>query len=193
MVILCDTCSILMLIRISPDMFTDSIYETITIPSVLSECKQTQKFKNKYPWRDEYISKIIPQKSTDIFTDNYKLHYNLIEKLMNEGTLNDENNALFNLSRTDKEIAAYAIAMEYNLSTGDKPMMDFISQQFSEYNIKNFSSLDLINRWLRKEIIEWNIARQKIIEEWSLTEERSQPVEAIKLFETLTDQKYHGP
>jgi hypothetical protein len=50
MVILCDTSSILMLLRIAPDMFTDERYECKAIRDVHDEIVQTTKFKTKYPW-----------------------------------------------------------------------------------------------------------------------------------------------
>jgi hypothetical protein len=40
-----------MLIRIEPDMLTDSRYGCVTIRKVWEEFFQTQKFKSKYPWR----------------------------------------------------------------------------------------------------------------------------------------------
>jgi hypothetical protein len=45
MYILCDTCSVLMLIRIAPDMFRDDRYGCVTIQEVFQELFRTQKFK----------------------------------------------------------------------------------------------------------------------------------------------------
>jgi len=60
MEILCDTCSILMLLRIAPQMFLDDTYQCCTIAEVRNEIFQTQKFKNKYPWREKFKDKIKP-------------------------------------------------------------------------------------------------------------------------------------
>jgi len=56
--ILCDTCSILMLIRIVPEMFCDERFECVTIHEVIQEIFRTQKFKSRYPWRERYKPKI---------------------------------------------------------------------------------------------------------------------------------------
>lgn len=45
--ILCDTCSVLMLIRIAPDMFKDERYECVTVNEVWQELFRTRKFKTK--------------------------------------------------------------------------------------------------------------------------------------------------
>jgi len=44
--ILCDTCSILMLIRIAPNMFIDKGFECVTIPDARKELFQTNKERN---------------------------------------------------------------------------------------------------------------------------------------------------
>lgn len=48
MYILCDTCKVLMLIRIAPDMFRDDGYGCVTIQEVFQELFRTQKFKMQY-------------------------------------------------------------------------------------------------------------------------------------------------
>ena len=58
MKILCDTCSILMVIRIAPDMLTDKKYGCFTIQEVREEIIRQQKFKDKYPWRLRFKNKI---------------------------------------------------------------------------------------------------------------------------------------
>ena len=58
MKILCDTCSILMVIRIAPDMLTDKNYGCFTIQEVRKEIIRQQKFKDKYPWRHRFKDKI---------------------------------------------------------------------------------------------------------------------------------------
>jgi len=62
MPILCDTSSILMLIRIAPEMFLNESYDCYTIKEVWEEMFQTTKFKNKYPWRVNFKKniKILP-------------------------------------------------------------------------------------------------------------------------------------
>ncbi|NQV19357.1 MAG: hypothetical protein HQ534_12545 [Armatimonadetes bacterium] len=55
--IICDTCSILMLIRIAPDMFIDSKYGCKTINEVRKEFISTTRFKEKYPGENIMLPK----------------------------------------------------------------------------------------------------------------------------------------
>ncbi len=66
MKILCDTCSILMVMRIAPDMLTDEKYDCFTIQEVREEIIRQQKFKDKYSWRHRFKDKIrcIPNSET---------------------------------------------------------------------------------------------------------------------------------
>ena len=73
MYILCDTCSILMLLRIAPDMFADKRYECVTIRQVWEEITQTQKFKSKYPWRKDYARHIQSLPKSTVETADYQL------------------------------------------------------------------------------------------------------------------------
>ena len=58
MKILCDTCTILMVIRIAPDMLTDKNYGCFTIQEVRKELIRQQKFKDRFPWRHGVKDKI---------------------------------------------------------------------------------------------------------------------------------------
>jgi hypothetical protein len=52
MFVVCDTCSLIMLLRIAPDMFADPRYRCVTIAPVFNEYVRTQRFKHRYPWRE---------------------------------------------------------------------------------------------------------------------------------------------
>lgn len=86
--ILCDTCSILMLIRIVPDMFIDERFDCLTITDVKDEIFRTQKFKTKYPWRIHLKNKIETIGITNLKTDEYKLYEDAINRLIENGTIN---------------------------------------------------------------------------------------------------------
>ena len=58
MLILADTCSVIMLLRIAPDKFSDSKYECVTTTEVLKELKSNQKFKTKYPWLKDLVPNV---------------------------------------------------------------------------------------------------------------------------------------
>lgn len=47
MIILCDTSSVVMLLRIAPEMFEDKRYGCVTIKEVYNELFATQKFKSR--------------------------------------------------------------------------------------------------------------------------------------------------
>ncbi len=193
MIVLCDTCAVLMLIRIAPEMFTDPAFDVITIPGVMSEFIRTQKFKTKYPWRSDYKDKVVPKSKSYFNDEEYHLYLSAINSLLDSGVLNERIDKLFDLSRVDREVTAYALSANCKISTGDQGIIDFASQEFSEDFQGNISPLEVINSWLSKGVIEWNEAKHRILEEWSLTEERPQPSKAKSRFKKITGKKYPGP
>lgn len=193
MVILCDTCAILMLIRIAPDMFKDHRYETITISGVSQEFIRTQKFKDKYSWRSSCRSLIVPEPESKYGIGDYNMIYDLVSKLLDSGVINARNDRLFDLSRVDKQVVSYAIANECTISTGDQGIIDFASQEFTSEFKGNISPLELINKWISSNLIVWDDAKHRILEEWTLTGERSQPRSAITRFKKITGKDYPGP
>ncbi len=132
MFILCDTCSVLMLIRIAPGMFVEEEYECVTVAEVLQEIKRTQKFKEKYPWRQEYLSAI---KAKNLQNDEFETIYKLISYELEAGKINKKTRRYFNLSRIDRRIAAYAVVNQYNFSSVDDDLAVYLEQ---EHDIKNF-------------------------------------------------------
>ena len=193
MIVLCDTCSILMLIRIAPNMFTDSAFEMITIPNVAREIVKTQKFKSKYPWRQEYKSRITPVTSSAMQNDEYIAYYNLIKRMLDEGIVNTRTDHIFDLSGVDKEVVSYALSQDFAISTGDQGIIDFATQEFSDDFKGNFSPLQLIVTWLKKGLIVWDDSKHQILEEWVITEENRQPPKAKIEFKKITGRPYPGP
>lgn len=190
MVILCDTCSILMLIRIAPEMFHDKRYGCVTVQEVVRELFRTQKFKEKYPWRTKYKKKISPLGVTAVKKGDFKLYSNTIKNLIDVGTINKKTDRYFNLSYTDQMIAAYAIAHGFKLSTGDGDLADFVVQEFSGVII---SPLGIVNDWMEKRLIDWKDTFQEIIEDWDRCNEHPQPKKEVRRFEKLSGYKYTGP
>jgi hypothetical protein len=172
-------------------MFSDPEYGAMTLPCVVNEIFQTQKFKDKYPWRRNYKNKINPK--SHINHDDYKLAFSAVNALIDIGTENEKTGRLFDLSKADKEVAAFAIAHGCEISTGDQGIIDLMAQEFSEEFQGNLSPLELINVWLVAGLLHWDESRHRILEEWAITEERPQPLAAIKKFTELTGQKYPGP
>ena len=188
--ILCDTCSVLMLIQIAPEMFCDNRFECVTIQEVFKELFRTQKFKTRYSWRKEYKSKIKAMGTSEINKGDFRVCLKTIKNIMQTGTINKRTGRYFNLSRVDQTIAACSIAHNYKLTTVDDDLEDFIKQEFSGQTI---SPLGIINDWLEKGLIEWDEKRQMIIEDWETCNESPQPKKEIKRFEKNTGYKYAGP
>lgn len=188
--ILCDTCSILMLIRIAPEMFRDDRYECVTMMEVFHELFRTQKFKSRYSWRKKYKNKIRVLGASQINKGDFRLCLETIKSIVFTGKINNRTGHYFNLSHTDQVIAACSIAHNFRLTTVDDDLADFIKQEFSG---KTISPLGIINGWLGKGLIRWNDAMQTIIEDWERTNESAQPRKEIKRFEKITGYKYVGP
>jgi hypothetical protein len=188
--ILCDTCSVLMLIRIAPEMFCDERFECVTVPEVIKELFQTQKFKTSYSWRIEYKNKIKAIGTTEIEKGDFKLYLQSIRSIIQTGKINKRTGRYFNLSRVDQTIAACTVAHNYKISTIDNDLEDFIRQEFSGQAI---SPLGVINDWLEKRLIKWDKKLQIIMEDWQACNESPQPNNEIKRFEKNTRYKYAGP
>ena len=188
--ILCDTCSILMLIRIAPEMFRDERFECITIQEVFQELFRTQKFKDRYPWRARYKTKIKPLGISKVKSGDFKLYLGAVKNIVNAGKINNRTDRYFNLSRVDQIIAACSIAHNFKLTTVDGDLVDFIIQEFAGQTI---SPLGIVNEWMEKGLIKWNDELQMIIEDWERCNESPQPKKEIKRFEKISGYKYVGP
>ena len=188
--ILCDTCSVLMLIRIAPEMFCDDRFKCVTIPEVIKELFQTQKFKTSYPWRKEFKSKIKAIRTSEIEKGDFQIYLQSIRSIIQTGKINKRTGKYFNLSRVDQIIAACSVAHNFKLTTVDNDLGDFIKQEFSGQTI---SPLGIINDWLEKKLIKWNDKMQMVIEDWDACNESPQPRKEIKRFEKTTGYKYAGP
>lgn len=190
MYILCDTCSVLMLIRIAPDMFRDDRYGCVTIQEVFQELFRTQKFKSRYPWRESYKNKIKTLGASRVKQGDYGLCLQTVRNLISTGKINKRTGHFFNLSSVDQKIAACSLAHNFTLTTVDDDLADFIRQEFSGSSI---SPLGIINDWLEKGLVKWGNNLQTIIEDWDKCNEHPQPKKEVKRFEKITDFKYSGP
>ena len=190
MYILCDTCSVLMLIRINPEMFISECFNCVTTTEVQKELSRTQKFKTKYPWRNRYKKNIKHLKISEYEDDQFKLLLKIINNTLESGIINRRTKHLFNLSYVDKTIAAYTIRHQFQLSSTDQDLIDFVTQ---EYSCQTITPLEIINDWLRAKLITWDADKHSIFEDWRECNERKQTTAAIEEFESLTGYKYTGP
>jgi hypothetical protein len=188
--ILCDTCCVLMLIRIAPEMFLDNRYECVTIQEVYQELFRTQKFKEKYSWRSRFKKNIKALEISKVRKGDFDLYFQVVNNMVQTGKINERTGHFFNLSHIDQIVAACSIAHKFKLTTTDGDLNDFIIQEFSGSTI---SPLGIINNWMERGLIKWNDDRQTIIDDWTSCNETSQPKEEIKRFEKLSKSKYTGP
>ena len=189
MITLCDTCSVLMLIRIAPNMFTDSRFECFTVPEVVEEIFRTQRFKTRYPWRSNYKNKIKTLTLSELENEDFKLYYDSIQNLHEKGVINNRTGRFFNLSHVDRRIAAYSTAHNFLLNSTDDDLCDFVSQEFET---KTITPLGVINVWLEKRLIEWDNRMKTSIEDWDQCAEPPQPLTEAKKFKKITGFEYIG-
>ncbi|MDO9549243.1 MAG: hypothetical protein Q7J65_09800 [Candidatus Marinimicrobia bacterium] len=180
-----------MLIRIAPDMFIDPRFECVTIEMVCDEIVRAQKFKTKYPWRVKYQSKLKCLGATIEKDPQIQNRFRIVDQLVESDiVLNERNGRPFYFSRTDKMIAACALALDYGVSTVESELTDFLKQQFDRRIIK---PLAIINYWLRKSLIQWDDEKQMVLEDWLVCNETPQDKRQIQIFTKLTKQAYPGP
>jgi len=187
---ICDTGSIMMLVRIAPDMFTDSRFGCATIPEVREEIFQTQRLKSKYPWRTQYKKNIVPLSTTEMQSAEFVQSFDVIISLLSAGIINGRTSKFFNLSHVDQKVAAGTIANNCRVSTVDKELADFLSQEFST---KNVSPLGLLNIWLQERLLTWNQEMHLFLQDWSTCNEPAQPKKDVWEFEKNTNHPYEGP
>ncbi len=188
MYFLCDTCSILMLLRINPDMFIEEKFNCYTIPQVVQEIIRTPKFKKQYAWKDTFKNRISAIGSTKL--QNPSLHENLnIINFLLDNTINKKTDRLFNLSYVDKHVAACCITFDFIAATEDKNLRTFLEQEF---DAKTVSVLQIINDWIEQGLLLWNDNLQLLMAEWVKDNESPQPKNEILRFTKLTNYKYIG-
>ena len=193
MYIVCDTCAILMLIRIAPDMFIDHRFECVTLQEVREEIVRTQKFKTKYPWRDRYKEKLICLPRTKLQnSDNYEVFFKTSRLLINSGTENQKTKRLFNLSLVDIKVIAYALSEGHKVATGDTEIKDFAEQEFADAYKGSISPLGMINLWLQSGLIKWSDEKHDYLADWAALNEDPQPRRQKTQFRKLTGRKYPG-
>jgi hypothetical protein len=193
MFILCDTSSILLLLRIAPDMFVIADFECCTIREIHDELIRTTKFKTKYPWIHDKRPKLKPLMLTDEQKKSEKTYFEAINSLYRNGTLNTKTDKFFDLSHEDMKVISTALTLEYQISSGDKGLMQFAQQEFAGEFKGSVSALEVINTWIEKELITWDQEKQDILAEWKTQREVVQPQRAISDFKRLTKWLYPGP
>ena len=186
MTIIGDTCAILMLLRIAPDMFKDARYACATLPSVLIEIKRNQKFKSKYSWRNDYLHHIQTHPLTDLNARGFEANKKDVNAVCRQKRSSQGKYYIDVLSMVDRELAAALLCLDATLCSGDGNLASFVEE---ELETTNKSALELVNDWLEQRLFQWDDARQAVIAEW-IAQERPQPTNQAKRFERLTGRRY---
>jgi len=181
-----------MLVRIAPDMFLDSKYRCITLNLMRNEIFRNPKFKNKYPWRNDFKAKIqcLPSSVTD--NADVNRYFEAISMLIRNITINTKTGRPFDLSYADQRFLACALANGYRISTGDESLTLFASQEFGDEFHGNISPLGIINGWMSEGLIEWNDQLHTYVADWKINNEHPQPERQMRKFKKLTGRSYPG-
>jgi hypothetical protein len=174
-----------MLLRIAPEMLTDPAFNCVTPLPVRDELLKKPKFKEKYPWRSRFKSKVQTLPASVLHDSVFIQALHAVEGTVNG--LNERTGKRFGLSPVDQKIAACVVAFDHQLSTGDDDLRDYLKQEFG---VSNVSPLEIINDWLARELIDWNDERQAVLEDWKRCNEHAQPKAQIKSFEQITGRTY---
>ncbi|MFC1882888.1 hypothetical protein ACFL2S_15530 [Thermodesulfobacteriota bacterium] len=124
--------------------------------------------------------------------ESYNEYLDVINILINNPTVNEKTERLFDLSATDRAFLACALSKGYRIATGDSEIKDLAIQEFSKTYKGSISPIGLINKWLTEGLIEWSETFQNYLIDWNLNNEDPQPKRQRGIFKKLTGFKYEG-
>lgn len=194
MIVLTDTCAVLMLLRIAPTMFTDSSYGCVTLSSVYNEIRQTARFAKKYPWRSEYVHYLKPIYPGHLL----RLHDYASKRKIIDITLKTQRNkkgSPYGLSPVDQEVILAATCLpelypdqgEVKICSTDRNLVEFAEREFE---IPNIEPLSLLNTWIESELIVWDENKRNILFNWISDNEPTPSHAAIQKFKSLTGEPF---
>ena len=156
------------------------------------EIFRNPKFKKKYPWRNDFKTKIqgLPSSATD--NPDVNRYFEAINLLIRNITINAKTGRPFDLSYVDQRFLACALANGYKISTGDENLTLFASQEFGDEFHGNISPLGIINGWMRERSIEWNDQVHSYVADWKTNNEHPQLQKQVAKFRKLTGLSYPG-
>ena len=189
MIFLCDTCSVLMVVRIAPNMFLDERFECRTSSLVREEIFRKQKFKEKYPWRDAFKNKIVAVSDSELKGGVFGVVEKTINVLFDAGKINEKTKRCFDLGRVDRTLAAISVSKEWGFCSHDRDLVDFLEQEFDKPSV---SPLALYNLWIERDVLKYSSEHATIMSDWKTCNERPQPTSEIRRFCMLTNQEYLG-
>lgn len=184
--VLCDTCSVIMLLRIAPEMLVDGRFDCVTLNVVCRELRKQPRFKTKYPWLAGLLQKVRGLPQTQVETDEYRRTFAVI-RAVREATINSRTGRHFSLSHADMEVAAAVVTHKFDISTVEHDLEDFLAQEFDMLNVH---PLALVSEWLENGFIGWGDARQRVLDDWLVQNERRPSQPDVQRFEKAAKCKY---
>lgn len=186
-IILTDTCALIMLIRIVPEMFHDPKYNCIMTEHVYNEFIKKPEFLYRFPWRSEY-KKYLYSKHMEAMLEKNKDYSRALEYVKYAAkTAKNDKGRCYGLSKKDCEIVATSVCFCYDFCSGDRNLYEFAQNEFS---IKTFSALELLNTWIDGGVLIWDDDKHKMLSMWKNENQRPQPEYQIERFKTLTMRTY---
>ena len=188
MIVIQDTCTILMLIRIAPRMFTDKTFECMTLRSIVNEVTRTTRFKYIYPWRKDFLHCIIHCPETDMTRKGFHTKRKHVENLCHLKQ-NPKTGRFYisELSPADIDVATALLCEESILCSVDRNLAIFAE---NELDVQCITPLALVNNWIEKRLILWDDQLHAFVSEWIALKEPRQPQKEIERFERLTSRTY---
>ncbi len=171
-------------------MFNDPKYNCFTMNEMIKEIISTQKFKDKYPWRTEFKSSLKPMARDKLESGKVVSYQKVIRALIEAPTVDTRTGKVYNLSPVDQKMLACALANDLHTCTEDGPAISFCKQEFPSVYKGNLCALEIINTWLQSGMLQWDPTKQSLLQEWRVTNEPHQPLQAIARFRSLTNQPY---
>ena len=197
MIIVADTCSLLLLLRLNPEMLTNRKFGCCTTQEVRDEIFRTARFAEKYPWRVNFRNKIQAVPQADV--NRAPGYADAIWAVKVELEHIDPGEGSYNLSREDRSVIVLAQILpelsiftiddpdDVALSTTDRRLREFAERKFE---IVNIEPLDVLNSWLEAGI--WRYDDQQhdsILQEWA-DHEPEPSIAAKRRFKKLTGQAF---
>ena len=200
MIVVADTCSLLMLLRLNPEMLTDPKFECCTTQEVRDEILQTARFAEKYPWRVGFRDriKVVPLgrvKSAPNYNDALlavKAQLEHVNPAEGSYNLSREDRSVIVLAQILSELSVFDIndPDDVALSTTDSRLKDFAENRFE---IENLEPLAVLNYWLDKGLLSYDSPTyDPILQEWA-DQEPAPSVAEKKRFRKLTGKTFPQP
>ena len=199
MIIVADTCSLLMLLRLNPEMLVDPKFGCCTTQEVRDEIFRTARFAKKYPWRSDFRDKVravfrgmvIRASGYDDAVFAVKTQLTQIDPDEGPYNLSPEDCSVVILAQILPELPGFTVddPDDVALSTTDRRLRDFAETRFE---IENIEPLMILNSWINSGI--WSYDDQihgPVLREWA-DQEPAPSVAAKRYFRKLTGYTFPG-